>query len=420
MHIPRHQKTYLSRAMTRSMSAEHPIGDPHGGPAYGERNEPVSAIISIGTMLFTGAEVIAGTATLMQGLTFAGAALSLVGNATGNSTLSKLGMITGLAGGVGMLAENIGNFTIGGTMGDTFGYGSGATTASGVPLSQTTNPAASAQGAELINNAGATPGMNQLPAGTAPVDAGFNLDAALADSAGNLANAPSQGLVSNAMGTPDASSLVNTSAPASSPLANTAAPTGLEATGAPAAPGTPAAPGAPATPGAPTTPSTGGRWMIDDQGGKYFMPEGGGVQPGSMTPAPDSAFGTGGAAGNKLTGAEAAWQSVKNGGSELMQLAKTNPGAAYMLGMGLSSAADVLSGKTGAQIDALQAQGELSRTQADNLRYQLDLAKRRQTNLNAHYTDTPNPLASWKPDFQVVPVGQQPGLISGAQQPAKA
>ena len=40
-----YKKVYLSRATTRSMAADHPIGDPFGGPAYGEYNDPVSAAI---------------------------------------------------------------------------------------------------------------------------------------------------------------------------------------------------------------------------------------------------------------------------------------------------------------------------------------------------------------------------------------
>jgi hypothetical protein len=38
-----YKKYYLSRAQTKAMSAEYPIGDPFGGPAYGEKNDPVSA-----------------------------------------------------------------------------------------------------------------------------------------------------------------------------------------------------------------------------------------------------------------------------------------------------------------------------------------------------------------------------------------
>ena len=49
-----YKKVYLSRATTRSMAIEHPIGDPTGGPAYGEKNDPVSAAIVGGTALVGG------------------------------------------------------------------------------------------------------------------------------------------------------------------------------------------------------------------------------------------------------------------------------------------------------------------------------------------------------------------------------
>jgi hypothetical protein len=38
-------KYYFSRAQTRAWSSEYPIGDPTGGAAYGEKNDPVTAII---------------------------------------------------------------------------------------------------------------------------------------------------------------------------------------------------------------------------------------------------------------------------------------------------------------------------------------------------------------------------------------
>jgi len=103
------EKTYLSRAMTRAMSLDHPIGDPTGGPAYAERRDPVSAIIAVAGMWEAGT-IIAGASTLMagfealtvaQGLMFAGGALSLVGNATGNKDLMVLGSAVMLGGGIG-------------------------------------------------------------------------------------------------------------------------------------------------------------------------------------------------------------------------------------------------------------------------------------------------------------------------------
>lgn len=170
-------KTYLSRAVTRAMSADHPIGDPFGGPAYGERRDPVSAIISIGTMV--GSYAAAGTFAAMaitEGLMFAGAAISLVGNITGNRTLSKIGMVAGLAGGVGALAETFTGQTLG-TLGDAFGAGAGQAGAPGAaaaPLSQTPTAAApvSAPSADLVRDILPTTGGID-PTATVPRGAPF-------------------------------------------------------------------------------------------------------------------------------------------------------------------------------------------------------------------------------------------------------
>lgn len=110
------RKYHFSRAETRAMALDHPIGDPTGGAAYGEKNDPVSAVISLATMggTYATAATAAGAAagigatfsamSVMQGITFAGAALNLVGNISGNKTLQKIGMVAGIAGGIGQLA----------------------------------------------------------------------------------------------------------------------------------------------------------------------------------------------------------------------------------------------------------------------------------------------------------------------------
>ena len=46
-----YKKVYLSRATTRAMATEYPIGDPTGGPAYREYNDPVTAAVVGGTGL---------------------------------------------------------------------------------------------------------------------------------------------------------------------------------------------------------------------------------------------------------------------------------------------------------------------------------------------------------------------------------
>lgn len=50
------EKVYMSRAQTRAMSAEMPIGDPTGGAAYGERNDPATAAVAA----VAGANVLGG------------------------------------------------------------------------------------------------------------------------------------------------------------------------------------------------------------------------------------------------------------------------------------------------------------------------------------------------------------------------
>ncbi len=403
MYIPRHQKTYLSRAMTRAMALDHPIGDPHGGPAYGERNDPVSAIISIGTMLFTGAEVIAGTATLMQGLMFAGSAISLVGNITGNKTLSKIGMITGLAGGVGALAESAGMFASG-TLGETFGYGvNSATTPLGFEdigaLNQTPN-AQVPQSVDVVDSALAAPVGGQPTLATEPLQ---NLSANFDPGAVQVVDGPPP--------------LINSAAPGLQSPSAANMPLGFENAGAlqgaPAVPGAPGAPAAPGAPGAPTVPggdipATPEMVKIasssTDPIGSLAQQMG---QPIDPSYAPNI---------RPMTSGEQLWQNVKDAGSGVMNFAKANPGAGYMLGSAISSVADVLSGKTGAQINALEAQGELSKAQADKLRYEVELTKRRHANLNAGYVNVQNPLATWTPNFQVTPAAQ-PGLITGAMAP---
>ena len=47
-------KVYASRSQTRSMGLHDPIGDPHGGVAYGERNDPVTAAVVVGGGLIGG------------------------------------------------------------------------------------------------------------------------------------------------------------------------------------------------------------------------------------------------------------------------------------------------------------------------------------------------------------------------------
>lgn len=47
-------KHYMSRAETRAMALDHPIGDATGGAAYGERNDPLTAGVAVGGSVLGG------------------------------------------------------------------------------------------------------------------------------------------------------------------------------------------------------------------------------------------------------------------------------------------------------------------------------------------------------------------------------
>lgn len=350
------QKTYLSRAVTRAMSLDHPVGDPFGGPAYGEKNDPISAIISISTMAGTYAAAGSFAAmTLMQGLTFAGAALSLVGNVTGSKTLSKIGMIAGIAGGVGMLAESVMGTTIGGTVGETFGFGQEAGSAARAlaatpgpqapvvdgqmiemptgPTADLTSPSASYAGGNINAPGGATAALNAPGGATAPLNAapagGFDM----MGSTGNLAADAS--LVSN-----------------------------------PGAPGTAAA-AAGAKPG----------FTESLQAGNY-------------------------------------WDATKAAGRNAMEFANKNPGAAMVLGQAAGGLADWLSGKTDAEIAMLEAQVGFADARALQIQEEIAREKRRRINLNEGYQNV-NANIAVNPNATIPQPWQQPqpGLIAGNMPP---
>lgn len=377
------QKTYLSRAMTRAMALDHPIGDPTGGPAYGERNEPVSAVLAIGSMVAGyGAATAAGAtmaAMVLGGMAMAGGALSLVGNVTGNAKLQKFGSIVGMVGGAGLTLGAMGAFSL------------------------TTTPAAGAAA-----GAGSTPTPEAPPAGSqAPVQNGVQTNAPPPMPEAPPPPAP------NALDTPNPNAqALNTptvnQAPPPPPTAELANSTNLAQ--APAA----------AAGGQPT-----GQWMIDDQGSRYFMPNGGGVTPGTVAPAPDSAFGAAGAAGRPLGVIEGAWQGVKDVGGDFMKFTKDNPMGAYVAAQAVGGAADAMSGKSAAQKAQLQADAELRQAQADKTAYDLQLARDRIARLNAGYaqvnqgvsvnTNAVDPRTRFVMLPQAATAATPAGLIAGAR-----
>lgn len=104
-------RTHLSLAVSRAWAVDHPVGDPFGGPAFGQREMPVVAVAAVAM----GATALATTVAIS---TFAaisawGAIIGGVGALTGNKTMTKVGMVMGLVGGVGAWGSTAGNFADG-------------------------------------------------------------------------------------------------------------------------------------------------------------------------------------------------------------------------------------------------------------------------------------------------------------------
>jgi len=115
----------------RQAAMLEPVGDPFGGPAYGQRNGPALALVSAGASIWAGMAI----PGMLGGLMIAGGVMSGLGAITGNKTLSTLGMVAGLAGGVGQFVQSgafesvmSGDFS---GAGDQFMGGAGATPAGG-------------------------------------------------------------------------------------------------------------------------------------------------------------------------------------------------------------------------------------------------------------------------------------------------
>ena len=318
-------KIYFSRSISRTMSADHPVGDPTGGAAYGEKNDPITIAISVASMSSSYGAMMAGS--IMAGITFTGAALSLVGSVTGNKTLTKIGMVAGIAGGLGQMGA-FGETAKNATWGSTFG---GSTTP---PVNPTTAPLK----------------------GTPTAD-GSAAKAMSSSSATTSANAPVQVNATN------------------------------------------------------TGPITGG-----NPSGVAFQNTGGSAYTGNYTP-PNAAVATSDAVASaaKPSLMETAWQGTKDIGAGIMDFTKTNPYGAMAIGQTAQPIADYLSGKTDAEIDALEAQTGYADAKALEMQEAIAREKRRRENLNAGYRQVD---AGINVNAGALNQAQAGGLISGAMQPA--
>ena len=334
------KKIYLSRAQTRAMAIEHPIGDPTGGAAYGEKNDPISAAIAIGSMGATYAA--AGTfaaMTVLQGITFAGAALSLVGNVTGNKSLMKLGMVVGIAGGIGSLAEGAGLFGPegSGNLGETLGIGGAETTTNA--LSNT--PVNSNVQVNAIPDAGPANVTTSGPL----ADVGTSTQNELASRQAQLLNNPATENV-------QLLSKTQLAAPTANTFGQTPGPAGPNAV-APAGPGV----------------------MDSIKAGNYG-------------------------------------QALSTAGGNAMDLLKNNPTGAYVAAQAVGAVANVLSGKTGAELEALKANTGYANAKALEVQEAIAKEQRRRANVANGYG---NVNTSMKVNTNTTMAANPTGLITGAR-----
>ena len=332
------KKIYLSRAQTRAMATEHPIGDPTGGPAYGEKNDPISAAIAIGSMgaTYAAAGYTFAAMTVMQGIAFAGAALSLVGNVTGNKSLMKLGMVVGLAGGIGALAEGAGLFESG-NLGEALGIGGAETTTSA--LSNT--PVNSNVQVNAIPDAGPANVTTSGPL----ADVGTSTQNELASRQAQLLNNPA---------TENVQLLSKTQLAA--PTANTFG----------------------------QTPGLAGPNAVAPAG------------PGVMDSIKAGNYG----------------QALSTAGGKAMDLLKDNPTGAYVAAQAVGAVANVLSGKTGAELEALKANTGYANAKALEVQEAIAKEQRRRANAANGYG---NVNTSMKVNTNTSMAANPAGLITGAR-----
>lgn len=358
-------KYYLSRSITRAMSADHPIGDPTGGAAYGEKNDPISAGFAIfGMAKSYGLMMAGGAGSLMAGLTFAGSALSLVGNITGNKTLSKIGMVTGIVGGLGQMGA-FGETVKGASLFDKSGISAQAG-ASGVP-------------AALPKQALVQSPADQIAKDLAARNTDFvNAQQSAAVERARLASGG--GSISGPAAQSGAGGYAGINAPSGN-VVNTASGAGN------------------ITPNVATNGSS--------YTGNY-------VPPNMVEATKDAGYG---AAVNPFS---SIWQDTKDILGAPLEFAKDNPYGAMAVGQIAQPIAEYLSGKTDAEIEALEAQTRANEANAgfadartEQLKEEIAREKMRRRNLNAGYMYV-NTGFNVNPNANLT----SQGLISKNMQPA--
>jgi hypothetical protein len=275
-------------------------------------------------------------------------------------------MIAGLAGGVGMFADSVMGTATGGTLGEAFDSGKRAMFGSEVSLDSVFAPTPGNQAA-VIDGKAVVPDASVVDVNAVPDPSAASRSLTTAP---NVNTAPA-----NAVTSPAADLNAMTTAPGTNPL-NAGNVPGKDILGR-NLPQMSYAPGMGPNVSVGTPPTPG---VIDSlKAGNYG-------------------------------------QALSAAGTNAMDMLKTNPTGAYVAGQAIGAAADWLSGKTDAELDALKANTGYANAKALEVQAALDREKLRRANLNAGYTNV-NAGFKVNPNAAVAQPFQQPGLVAGAMQP---
>jgi len=199
------EKTYLSRAQSRIWSMDNPVGDPFGGPAYGQKEEPVSMIAAV-VAIGVGASTVAAATTLtlaavMGGLMIAGGAASLIGTVSGNKKLAMIGGIVAGVGGLGLGAANM--FADAAATSAVAADGVNAANAATTEATMLETGGAMANGSEAVVPTATESVVNTVPTATEATAASYQAPNNAYDptAASRVVDGPGNGLINNAIDT---------------------------------------------------------------------------------------------------------------------------------------------------------------------------------------------------------------------------
>lgn len=196
---------YLTVSETRRWSLDHPVGNPYHD--FKTKEMPVAAVAAIAIGAVGVATAATTIALVAAGLTLASGAFSLAGQITGNATLSKIGMVAGIAGaGVGLFGAATGalEFASGSEISASAGGAEAASAADAVQAAPVAGTQAANEAAAAATTAPSNVNLDVLQGGVTSgnplgIPAGTNtingpLTGAPADSlAGNISNVPPAG-----------------------------------------------------------------------------------------------------------------------------------------------------------------------------------------------------------------------------------